>query len=208
MTTSTAVMTSMGYTGPVARQFVSGPTDTLLDVAAVRSRLRLPFTDEDVDLQSFIDSAMTEVETHLGRVLLSQVVRFWYDAVPCGRVIVLPEPVSSIVAVKSYATDGDTTGTTLSSAQYELDAERNRLVFDETATAWPPTSVRCYKAMSIEAEIGYAIAGDVPPPIVQAVQLTVQGHYLRGAEPAHEAANRAAVIARLLAPYRYRMGVA
>jgi hypothetical protein len=38
--------------------------------------------------------------------------------------------------------------------------------------------------------------------------LTVQGHYLRGAEPAPEAANRAAVIARLLSPYRYRMGVA
>jgi uncharacterized phiE125 gp8 family phage protein len=208
MSLAVQTVNSMGYTGPVGRQFVSGPTDTLLDVATVRQRLRLPFTDEDVDLQAFIDSAMTEVETYLGRVLLSQVVRFWYDAVPCGRVIVLPEPVTSIVAVKSYATDGDTTGTTLSAGQYELDAERNRLVFDEAATAWPPTSVRCYKAVSVEADIGYAIAGDVPPPIVQAVQLTVQGHYLRGAEPAPEAANRAAVIARLLSPYRYRMGVA
>ncbi len=206
--TYTAVMTSVGYTGPVGREHVSGSSATLLDVASVRQRLRLPFTDEDVDLQAFIESAITEVEAHLGRVLLPQTVKFWYDAVPCGRVIVLPEPVTDITVVKSYATDGDTTGTTLSTAQYVVDVQRNRLVFDESAANWPPTSVRCYRAVSVEAEVGYASASEVPAPIVQAVQLTVQGHYLRGAEPPAEAQNRAMVVARLLAPYRFRMGVA
>jgi uncharacterized phiE125 gp8 family phage protein len=204
----TDAISSTGHTGPVGREHVSGSSATLLDVATVRQRLRVPFSDEDADLQAFVESAITETESHLGRVLLPQTVRFWYDAVPCGRVIVLAEPVREIVAVKSYATDGDTAGTTVAATEYELDAWRDRLVFDEDSTVWPPSSVRCFSAVSVEAEVGYASATDVPAPIVQAVQLTVQGHYLRGAEPAHDAQNRTAVIARLLAPYRYRMGVA
>jgi uncharacterized phiE125 gp8 family phage protein len=207
MTYRTAI-TSTGYTGPVGREHVAGSSATLLDVATVRQRLRLPFSDEDADLQAFIESAITEVQSHLGRVLLPQTVKFWYDAVPCGQVITLPEPVREIVAVKSYATDGDTTGTTLASTEYELDVWRDRLVIDTDTTAWPPASVRDFSAVSVEAEIGYDSAPDVPAPIVQAIQLTIQGHYLRGSEPPNEAQMRTNAITRLLSPYRYRMGVA
>jgi uncharacterized phiE125 gp8 family phage protein len=206
--TYTDAISSTGHTGPVGRERVAGSSATLLDVATVRQRLRLPFADEDADLQAFIESAVTEVEAHLGRTLLPQTWIYWYDAVPCGRVIVLPEPVREITELKSYATDGDTVGTVLADTEYELDVWRDRLVFDEDSTAWPPASVRCHNAVSIEAEVGYEDAASVPAPIVQAVQLTVQGHYLRGAEPPNEAQMRATAVTRLLSPYRYRMGVA
>jgi len=200
-------MSSMGYTGPVGRELVTAPTSPLLTLDAVRSRLRLPFTDEDSDLQAFLESATTEVEEALGRRLLPQTWRWWYDGVPSGRVFVLPEPVRAVVAVKSYATDGETTGTTLASTEYELDTRRHRLVIDEATTAWPPT-LRAHNALSLEVTVGYATVGAIPAGLLQAVYLTIQGHYLRGAEPPTEAAFRRQTVAGLLAPYRHRMGIA
>ena len=205
---SVEVISNMGYTGPVGRELVTAATVPLLTSDAIRSRLRLSFTDEDGDLHAFLESATAEVETSLGRRLLPQTWRWWYDAVPSGRELVLPEPVRSIVAVKSYATDADVTGTTLTSTEYVVDTRRDRIVMDDGTTAWPPASVRAYNAVSIEAAVGYATVGDVPPALVQAVYLTIQGHYVRGAEPPTEAAFRRQTIAGLLSPYRYRMGVA
>ncbi len=207
MTRST-VISSTGYTGPVGRELVTAPSVWLLDLAAVRARLRVPFEDEDVDLQSFLEVAVDVAQSDMGRAILPQTWRWWYDAAPCGRVIVLPEPARSIVAVKAYATDGDDTGTAIAASEYVLDTQRGRLVFDEATTAWPPSSVRCYRAVSIEAAVGYASVADVPPGIVQAVHLAVQGQYLRGAEQPAERAAREKAIAALLAPHRYRMGVA
>ena len=124
--TYTDVISSVGYTGPVGREIVTAPTVTLLRVDDVRPRLRLAHDDEDDQLQTFIDSATEEVESHLGRKLLPQVWRWWYDAVPCGRAIVLPEPVRSVAYVKSYATDG-AAGTTLAATEYEVDTRRHRV---------------------------------------------------------------------------------
>ena len=205
----TETISSTGYTGPVGRELVTAPTgSSVVPLASLRLRLRVPFTDEDADLQAFLESATAEIEDALGRRLLPQTWRWWYDDVPPGRVIVLPEPARAIVAVKSFATDGDTVGTTLTSTEYELDARRDRLVIDDGTALWPPSSVRDYNAVSIEATVGYASAAAIPAGILQAVYLTVQGHYLRGAEPPAEAAMRRHTIVGLLAPYRYRMGVA
>ena len=201
-------VSSTGYTGPVGREIVTAPTEPLLTLAAIQSRLRIPFTDENADLQAFLESATSEVEETLGRKVRPQTVRWWYDDVPCGRVIVLPEPVRSIVSVKSYATDGDSSGTTLASTEYEVDTRRGRLLVDEATTLWPPSTVRCLNAVSIEATVGYATVATVPAGIVQAVNLASQGHYLRGADPSAESITRRNAIAQLLAPYRYRMGVA
>jgi len=207
MTTVKAI-SSTGYTGPVGRELVTAPTTALLDLAALRQRLRLPFDDEDADLQAFLEVAAAQVESMLGRRLLPQTWRFWYDAVPSGRVIVLPEPVRSVGSVTTYATDDDVTGAVLASSEYVVDVVRGRLVVDDATTAWPPASLRDFRAVAIQAAVGYATAQDVPPMLTQAVQLLVQGLYLRGAEPAAEAGARERAVAALLAPYRYRMGVA
>jgi len=204
----TAVIDSTGYTGPVGREIVTAATVPLLTVSAVRERLRLPFSDEDGDLQAFIEAATTEVEEHLGRRLLPQTWRWWYDSVPTGRVIVLPEPVRSITAIKSYATDDDATGTTLTSTEYTVDARRHRIVIDDDSASWPPTSVRDYNAVSIEAVVGYAEPDDVPASVLLATHLVVQGYYLRGAETPADSDARHAAVSRLLAPWRFRMGVA
>jgi uncharacterized phiE125 gp8 family phage protein len=195
-----AVVSSTGYTGPVGRELVTAPTEPLLRIEDVRARLRVPFTDEDGDLQAFIEAATVSTEESLGRKLLPQTWRFWYDAIPSGRDVVLPEPVRSIVAVKSYTTDDDASGVTLAATEYVLDVRRGRLVFDEATTVWPPSTIRARNAWSIEATVGYATVGEVPAPILQAIQVKVQAMFLRTSEPP--------AVGWLLAPYRYRMGVA
>lgn len=201
-------ISSTGYTGPVGRELVTAPSVSLLDLGAIRQRLRVPFDDEDADLQAFLEVAVQQVEEDLGRRLLPQTWRFWYDAVPSGRVITLPEPARAVVAVKSYVSDDDATGVTLASSEYVLDTVHGRLVVDDATSAWPPSSVRDYRAVSIEATVGYASAAAVPVMLVQAVQLLVQGLFLRGSEPASEAVARERAYKALLAPFRYRMGVA
>ena len=206
--TYTHAISSTGYTGPVAAVLVTAPTDPVLSVDDLRARLRLPFTDEDDQLAAFLSSAIAETENSLGRKLAPQVWRYWYDAVPCGRVITLPEPARSVAAIKVYEDDDDQTGTTITATEYRLDAQGVRIVFDEAATEWPPLTVRCIHAVSIEVAVGYAAATSIPQPILQALHLRVAGHYQRGAEPAHEAMARDTAITRLLNPYRFRMGVA
>jgi uncharacterized phiE125 gp8 family phage protein len=201
-------ISNMGYTGPVGRELVTAPTVPVLSVSALRSRLRVPFTDEDDQLQAFLESAVSETEEFLGRRLAPQTWRFWYDGTPRGRVITLPEPVRSVTAVKSYATDADATGTVLLTSEYVLDGQHQRVVINENTTLWPVSTLRGYRSMSIEAAVGYASTAAIPPAIVQAIHLRVAGHYLRGVEPAHEAETREKAIARLLNPHRFRMGVA
>ena len=198
----TAMLTSVGYTGPVGRERVTPPDAPLLRLEDVRARLRLPHDDEDVQLQDFLEAALDDVEAQLGRLLLPQTVRWWYDGLPCGDVV-LPEPARAIVAVTTYATDDDTTGTVVDAGSYGLDAYRSRLLFTTS-----PSSGRSWNGVSIEAEVGYASAVAVPPALVQAVYLEIQGHYLRGSEPPGEGTARREAVTRLLAPHRFRMGVA
>jgi uncharacterized phiE125 gp8 family phage protein len=201
---TTVAVSSVGYTGPVGREVVTAPTEPLLTLAAIAARLRLSHMDEHGDLYAFLTAATAEVESHLGRLVLPQTWRWWYDAPPSGLEVVLPEPARS-VTVTTYSTAD--VAAVLSASQYTLDTRRARLVIDDTAT-WPPSDVRDTNALAIEATVGYASVAAVPAPIVQAVYLLIQGWYVRGAEPAAEGAARDAAVTRLLAPYRYRMGIA
>ena len=203
MTTLDAI-SSTGYTGPVGRELVTAATEPLLTMAVIASRLRLSHTDEHADLHAFLLTATADVESHLGRCLLPQTWRWWYDAPPSGLTLTLPEPARSVI-VTTYSTAD--VAAVLSASDYMLDTRRSRIVVDDTAT-WPPSDLRGTNALAVEATVGYASLAAVPTPIVQAVHLRIQGWYVRGAEPASEGAAREAAITRLLAPYRYRMGVA
>jgi uncharacterized phiE125 gp8 family phage protein len=213
MTLAVAV-SSFGYTGPIGRELVTAPTVPLLTIEEVRRRLRVPFTDEDVQLQEFIEAATVSAEEHLGRRLAPQVWRFWYDGTPCGREVVLPEPARSIASITSYATDDDTVGTALTSTEYVLDVRRDRVVFDEATLLWPVATTRVHNAVAIQAAVGFATVAAVPAPIKQAVQLKVQAMYQRFQFTSAGITDHLAVrtvdeaYVNLLAPYRYRMGVA
>lgn len=203
--TQTVAVSSTGYTGPVGRELVTAPTAPVLPIADLRARLRLPFEDEDVQVQDFLEAAVQHVEDVLGRKLAPQTWRWWYDDVPAGRVIVLPEPARTVV-VKTY--DTTDAAATLSASDYVLDTRRHRIVVDETVTDWPPSDLRDTNALSLEVAVGYATLQAIPASIRQALHLLVQGFYLRGAEPAPEAAQRARAVSALLMAERFRMGVA
>lgn len=201
----TEAISNTGYTGPVGRELVTAPTEPVLSLADLRGRLRVPFEDEDMQLQDFLEAAVQHVEDVLGRKLAPQTWRWWYDDVPAGREIVLPEPARTII-VKTY--DTDDVATTLSASDYVLDTRRHRIVVDETATGWPPADLRETNALSLDVEVGFATRQAIPASVRQAIHLLVQGFYLRGSEPAHEAAARARAVSSLLMAERFRLGVA
>lgn len=201
-TRTTDAISSVGYTGPVGRELVEGPP-VLLSVDQVRSYLRIPFSDEDEDVSRHFAAATALVEQHLGRSLGPASWKWWYDAAPSGDAITFPEPVRSVV-LKTY--DDDDAATTVTASTYRLDSNRGRLVFKDTATDWPPSDVRDTNGVLAEVEIGYASVSDIPTPIVEAVLLKTAALYQRMSAPDLKATETA--IAALLAPYRWRAGVA
>lgn len=204
--TTTSAISETGYTGPVGTEVVTAATTVLLDVEQVKARLRVPFADEDADLQQMLLAATQMVEDRMGRRLLETTVRWWYDAVPSGWTLWLPEPVRSVVAVKTY--DEDDVEATLSSGNYYVDTRRSRITVKDTTTNWPPSDLRTTNALSVEATVGYAAATDVPVDIIEAVLLQVMALYQRDTLKGAEHAAYQQAIGSIVGKHAYRVGVA
>lgn len=205
MTRATAI-SSVGYTGPVSTETVTATSGLPVSLAAVCQRLRLPFSDEDADVEAMTWAAVESIEHLAGRKLAAQTVRYWYDGPPNGLTIYMPEPFRSIVSVKTYSEyDAEAT---LSSAQYRVDPRRARIVIRDTFPDWPPVRLRDVDAMAIEATVGYATPADIPRELVEAVYLQVMVSYLRDTVTSAERVGYQHAIAAKVAQHQWRMGVA
>ena len=195
----------LAYTAPVGREVVTAPTAELLTLDEVRMRLRIPYQDEDVDLQAMLYGATEMLEASLGRSLRAATVRWWYDDVPRGRTVWFPEPVRAVASVTTYDTSG--ASAVVSAALYEVDTRHHRLVVRETAD-WPPSDLRATNALAIEATVGYAAPTDVPFDLREALLLQVMALYQRDTLKAPEQAAYQQAIGRTVGKHAFRVGVA
>lgn len=199
-------ISSVGYTGPVTTEIVTAATVSPVSLAEVTSRLRLPYTDEDADVETMTLAAVSTIEHLAGRKLAPQTVRYWYDAPPSGLTIYLPEPFRAISSVTTY--DTDDVATTLSAASYRTDTRRARIVIKDTVSGWPPSDLREVDAVAIEATVGWATVQAIPRDLLEAVYLQVMVSYLRDTVTPAERLGYERAIAAKVAPYQWRMGVA
>jgi uncharacterized phiE125 gp8 family phage protein len=168
-----------------------------LDLADVKSSLRITHVDADDILAGYIQAAISEVENPAGLYGLGLAPRTWelaLDEFPAAEIHLPVGPVASVTSVKY--TDSDGFEQTVSSADYEVDTypEREGWIVPVTDFTWP-TSMDTINAVRVRWVAGIGC----PAPVAVAIKLMVQRTYDQPSGPAGDALDRA--IEALLSPW-------
>ena len=173
-------------------QLNTPPATEPVTLAQAKAWLRVESgNDEDDLIAALIPAARARAEWHTGRAFVTQGWTLWLDrAAP--RIDIPLAPLQAVTAVTLYAPDG--TATVLDGGDYTVDLAGSRLALKAM-----PQNLRPLNAVAIAFTAGYGEAGDVPPPIGQAIlQIVASLYEHRGGEPAPTPESALA----LLAPYR------
>jgi uncharacterized phiE125 gp8 family phage protein len=141
----------------------------------VKNNLRLLNADHDELLTELIQSAVTEVENHIGRQLLRATYLGYLDSYPGELLEIDLGPVATIVTVRYYAV-GASVLTTVDPAQYQLDETdlTARLLFK---SRFSPDASRL-NAVEIEFTCGWENKAAIPKDILRALILLVSEGFL------------------------------
>lgn len=138
-----------------------------LSLTDVKDQLRITGTDDDDALRVFIAAVRHRTENYLRKTLVTSTWELKVDAF--DLVLCLPmSPVQSITSVQYVDGDGDTQ--TLSSANYEFDAQ-GRLQ-SSYGNVWPDTRSQL-DAVTVTYVAGKTHAGNVEPDIKLAMLLWI-----------------------------------
>jgi uncharacterized phiE125 gp8 family phage protein len=177
----------------------TAPSGSVLSAATIRAHVAQPLPDDDEMLETIGLVAQEWVEAYLGRALLSQTREASYDGDP-GRVVLLPEPVTSVTSVTTY--DDDAAATAVTTTTYALDTATTpaRLLLRD-GQLWP-SSLREHASLVVRYVAGWT-AITMPYAVRQALLLMVAHLYEH-----RDTAAVPAGIESLLMPYRVRTGLA
>lgn len=196
-----------------------------LDLADVRQHLKIDFTDDDEQIQAYMDAVVESLDGYagyLGRCLVEQTWVLNLDRFPRAgersglghdwRELMLP--LSPLIAVDSVVyTDPTGAQQTLDPTTYVVRTGNRAAIALRSGQCWPQTSCDP-RSVQITFRAGYAAKGDnaepdpadVPRPIVAALKLMV-GDLYENREAVVVAESRVTQIVnptadRLLGPYR------
>jgi len=181
----------------------AAPAVEPVTVDEAKAHLRIDHGDEDVLLGSLIATSRLHIEAALDLALITQSWSWRLDAWPDTTVVPLPmRPVQSIEAVRVRASDGSVE--LLTSEQFILDDATLRPRLLSASGAFPRPGV---PALGIEVAFtaGFgSTAGEVPPPIRQALLMLV-AHWYENRESVELGGASTRIpdtVSSLLAPYR------
>jgi uncharacterized phiE125 gp8 family phage protein len=174
-------------------QLTAPPAEEPVTLAQAKAWLRVESGgDEDALIAALIPAARARCEWHTGRAFVTQSWTLWLDAIGDGCITLPLPPLVSVQSVTLYGRDD--AATVLDTNDYTVDVPGGRVMIKS-----PHLNLRTRNAAAIAFTAGYGDAGDVPPPICQAILQIVSSLYdHRGADtaPTPDAA------LALLAPYR------
>lgn len=184
----------------------SAPVNQILDVATVKSHLRISGDDEDTLLTGLIDTAREFLDGRngiLGRALITQTWDLYLDDFPADDVIELPfSPAQSITEITYIDYAGNTQTLDTDAYSVNIHAYKPFIVLNIGYT-WPVTR-DIINAVKVRGVYGYGDdASDVPAPIRHAALLLV-GHLYENREATTTLNIRDLPMAfdSLIAPYR------
>lgn len=192
---------------PSRRELVTPSTGPVADLSRLKEHVSQTLDIDDVLLLMYEEIAHRWVEGYLGRSVLRQTWREWYDGPFRGPVVLLEEQAVALTSVTVY--DEDDAATVVSSAIYQVDliSLPSRLILRSGQT-WP-TELRAANAIAVEYTAGWADADAVPPAVKAAVFLYAAHRYAhREVTVDGPVTTVPAGIESLLRPYRWRTGVA
>jgi uncharacterized phiE125 gp8 family phage protein len=182
---------------------LTGPAAEPVTLAEAKLFLRVEHDDDDDLIEALIAGSRIYIEAQTHRALITQSWRLVRDAWPDnGRLAVLPVPLASIVAARTYDSGG--TAHTFDTAAFTLDKASAPAVLAFAPGALPVPG-RGTAGIEVDITAGYgASAASVPEPLRQAIRLlTAHWYENRGAVTlGSEAARMPLTVAALIAPYR------
>jgi uncharacterized phiE125 gp8 family phage protein len=182
---------------------LTGPAAEPVTLAEAKLFLRVEHDDDDDLIEALIAGSRIHVEAQTHRALITQSWRLVRDAWPDnGRLGVLPVPLLSLVAARTYDAAGS--AHTIDTAAFTLDKASAPALLAFMPGALPAPG-RAAAGIEVDITAGYgASAASVPEPLRQAIRLlTAHWYDNRGLVTAgSEAAMLPASVAALIAPYR------
>lgn len=175
-----------------ASVLVTAPAIEVVELADLKTHLRIEAVEEDAYLTTLIIEARRQLEDRTGLALINQTHRMtidrwpgrreqWWDGMRQGAVtelhggppgsIELPRyPLSSITSITTYDEDSNSSTVTVASTfDVDTDSMPGRITLQSGAT-WP-VAQRQTNAVEIVYVAGYGSAvSDVPQPLVEAVR--------------------------------------
>jgi uncharacterized phiE125 gp8 family phage protein len=155
---------------------VTPPTLSVLSLTEAKDHARISGTDEDAQVQRWLETATEEVEHDTGLKLLTQTWDVTTTRFPSGRdSLSLPMgPLQAVTHLKYY--DADAVLQTVSSTDYLVDVASLVGIIGLTDAGTWPTDLRFFQPVTIRVVVGWTAAHLVPRPLVQAVAELVAEH--------------------------------
>lgn len=213
-------------------QVVTPPASLPVDVATLKSHLRITHTSDDTYLAALAGAAVESVERYLGRALINRSLRMWLDFMPgtgneytlygAGTAQVpiryanigmfrwielLTIPVASVSAFKYITNDGTTQ--TMDPSLYIVDtADQDmpaRIVLQRGAV-WP-VDLQVAHSLHVEYVAGYGTTPDsAPAPLRHAILLMAAALWSNRGDNADQPQDILGfpAVKAILDPYRFR----
>jgi len=180
---------------------LTAPAVEPLTLLEAKAYLRVEHNDDDDLIAALIAGSRLHVEVATRRALITQSWRLSFDSwPPDGRLIVVPAPLRSLLAVRVYDFDGNALA--IDTQAFALDTAGSALLFVPWALMQPG---RVAAGIELDVTVGYGDAAtDVPEALRQAIRALVAHWYEnRGlATIGRESAVLSATVNALIAPYR------
>lgn len=166
----------------MALLLITPPTATPVTLAEAKAHLRVDTSDEDVLIQTLIDTATQHIDGKdgwLNRALKPQTYELFYDRFPCGPLAIPMRPLIEVLNVKYDDEDGFEQ--TVDPADYEVDLVSDPgWVVPIAGLIWPDT-LDAINVVRVRFIAGYPdVSGDittVPTPIRHAILMMVADLY-------------------------------
>ena len=160
---------------------ITPPSGDAIDLAAVKTHLRVTHDSEDALIRRLTGAAAEYVEDYTRQRMLSQVVDILLPYFPPSWVsLMLPiAPVISVDEIAFYPTLESASETVLDAGRYRLlmGARTGSSVILPMIAAWPGTSAPADRwPVRVRVTAGHAAASDIPLPLQQAMLLLI-GHW-------------------------------
>lgn len=168
-------------------QTITSATGNVLSLKEAKLHIRLTTanTDHDAYLNAIIPAAEQETENYLGRRLMFQKMKVYFDYFPAYDSLEIPfPPLRSIPTTGLVYTNSSDGSTTFSSSKWSADtvSEPGRLVIKYDYD-WPSNSLALNNPIAVEFNCGYSSSGTssggrfVPALIKHAIKLTLGDMY-------------------------------
>lgn len=153
----------------VGEQVTSPPVDYPITVAQAKKQVELPAEDtaHDDHLERLIAAATRFLQDQTGRQFVLASFTFGYDQFPpgCEPLWIPRPPLVEVTSISYLDTEGNVQAMSAADYLVATDCQPGRVSLARLGSGSWPTPIRQGRAVTIEADCGYATPDDVPEDV-------------------------------------------